>query len=478
MKNIPAKNRNTYWLWGVILLFVAARLCLLDTYFFWDSVATLSGPTHFLFENQFSSIAFPSNIVDDNLFTSGLLAGVWTLFGRNLVVTHLFFTGIGIALIYQLYSLCRYFIREVTAFPFIFLLVFSDPALVTQSLLIMTDLLLLLFAIMSIRYMLTGKKGAFIISLFFLSMIRERGLVLCAGIGLCYYLLLLRQNQWKDPFRLLGKAVLPFIPVFGYFLFLYLYRIYMNQSISLLRENTPWSEGRKWVDARQFIINVAVVGRFFLDNGRCFIWLVFAFLFYKYKKRIFTDYPLVWTLFGCIMLLLLLVTLPVTNPMGPRYFIIPFLLFSFVSGLLIFRTFSLKRARIICILLVIGLWSGHYWVHPERLSVAWDTTLAHLPYYQLRKDALQYIDDQQINYADISSFFPATAEGKYIELNNDERKFAPQDFLHNKYVIYSNIANWNDEEIERIQEWPIEKEFRKNHVFIRICKNPTFSLSK
>ncbi len=474
MMSLIKQAKQHFLLLTIICLFIIAKFCLLDTYFFWDSIATLSIPTHFLFENNFSSIAFPPNIIDDNLLTSSLLACTWKIFGKNLVSSHLLFSIIAIAFIYQLYCLCRYFIRDKKAFIFIFLLVISEPGAVTQSLLIMTDTLLLLLTVMSIRYMLLNKKLAFILSLFFLAMIRERGLMMCAGIGLAHYILLLKDNQWKNPFRVLRQALYPFIPVIFYFIAFYLYRIYMNQSLSLIRENTQWSEGRHWVDAKLFIKNIASSTRFFLDYGKCFIWLAFGFLFFKYgRKKLFSSSTAtLWIILGGTLSFLLLTTLLINNSIGPRYFIFHFMLFAMITGILIFRLLNSKQAMILCSLLIVGLWSAHWWIYPEKISKPWDNTLAHLPYYQLRKDALQYIDDQKINYKDISSFFPASSCGEYIELNNDKRVFSKQDFTNNKYVVYSNIANWSDENIDRISPWPIEKVFQKNGIFIRIYKNP------
>ncbi|MDR2626736.1 MAG: hypothetical protein LBC40_01730 [Dysgonamonadaceae bacterium] len=127
-----------------------------------------------------------------------------------------------------------------------------------------------------------------------------------------------------------------------------------------------------------------------------------------------------------------------------------------------------KQAKLICILLIVGLWSGHLWRYPEKLSVSWDTTLSHLPYYDLRKDMLQYIDDNHIDYREIASFFPASASGREIDLSNDRRRFSKSDSRENKYAIYSNIANWRDDDIMKTRHWTLLKEFRRYNVFIRI----------
>jgi hypothetical protein len=65
--------------------------------------------------------------------------------------------------------------------------------------------------------------------------------------------------------------------------------------------------------------------------------------------------------------------------------------------------------------------SGNFWIYPTRISQGWDSTLAHLPYYELRQEALHYLDQQQIPYADVETFFPNTAPLNLIDLSNDTR---------------------------------------------------------
>ena len=472
MKNIAQKIQKNAPLFWAIFTFVIAKILLWDTYFFWDSVSTLSIPAHFLYENRFSSFAFPTNIIDDNILVSSILAGCWTIFGRSLFITHLLFSAIGIALIYQLYRLCRYFVQKKEDFPFIFFLVLSETALVTQSLLIMTDIVILLFSIMAIRYMLEKRQLSFILSLFFLAMVRERGLIHCAGIGLSYYLILSHENAWKKPYYTLKKAILPFIPVIIYFIGFSVYRFYLNDSFHLIRQNTPWVEGREWVDAKLFAINTASLIRYFLDYGKWGIIFTFVFLFFKYGWRnIFSaQQRVLWTLLLCTLGVLALVCLPLNNSFGPRYFILQYIFISLIIGGIIFHLLKRKQAIILCLFLSLGLWSGHFIVYPERVSMGWDATLAHLPYYQLRKDALKYLDENNIPVHETISFFPTYTRAKYIEINNEERTFCPAEKIENaNYLLHSNISNSSDKFLDELTEnWVVQKEFRKRGVFIRV----------
>jgi hypothetical protein len=465
--------KNQKVLGGVILFYIIGKICLLDTYFFWDSVSTLSKPSHFLFDNHFSSFIFPSNLVDDNLALNTLLALIWQLFGRSLLVTHIFFSIIGVALIYQLYKLCDFFVSNKKALPYIFLLVVSETALVTQSLLIMTDSLMLLLSLLSIRYILNNKRIALTFSLLGLSLLRARGFCLAGGIGVFYFLYLYLDKREK-PLHQLKQAFLPFIPaIFIYLLFLCFKAVYGN-TYYYFRNDSPWADHYHLVDLKRFTTNLLGAGRFFLDSGRCFCWIAFGILFLKYgKKRIFDSsirLPLI--LWGSTLVCMLLVTIPTTNDMGARYFLLQYLLIALITGILLFRLLKENRAKISCILLIIGLWGGHFWVYPERLSRSWDTTLAHLPYYDLRKDMIHYLDENNIPLKNVRSFFPAAHSGRYIELNDDDRTFAASE-EEADYILYSNIANWSDDWIDKTTTNGILiAEFKKGAVFIRLYKKP------
>jgi len=473
---VMEKLKENYLLFVVIGIFIVGKLLLWDTYFFWDSVATLSKPAHFLYENNFSSIVFPADFVDDNLALSASLAFIWKIFGHNIPVTHVFFTFIGIALIYQLYKLCKIFVADNKSFPYIFLLVISGNTLVTQSLLFMTDTVMVLFAAMGIRYMLENKKLAFSLSILGLSLLRTRGLCMCAGIGLSYFMYLLYCNDWKYSFALLKQTIIPFIPCITVAALFFAYKNSTGNSLYYFREDSPWAEQYHIVGITHFVKNVAGVGRFFLDYGRIFLWIVFFFTIFKFGiKKVFAANAIVTLciIFGSTLLCLLLVILPITNEFGPRYFIIQYMFFALIVGILLFHLMEIKKAKIISICLIAGLWSGHFWIYPDRISNCWDCILAHTPYYQLRRDALNYLDSNHIDFQTTGFFFPATAQGKYIELHDDKREFAELDFKANKYIAFSNIANWSDENIDEVtNNWILEKEFKKKRVFIRIYKNP------
>jgi hypothetical protein len=413
-------------------------------------------------------------MTDDNFVVTTLLAFCWKLFGCNTLVTHIIFTFIGIALIYQIYNLCRLYIKNKSLLPFIFLFVVSDTALVTQILIIQVDPIMLLFGFMSINYMLRKKILLFSLSLFFLAMVRARGFDLCIGIGLAYYLILLKDKHWQQPLLTLKQAIKPFIPAICCYAALYIFHSFIYDSWALSRKDPTWEYALDFVDLKQFLKNIAALIRFSGEYGRMFVWIALLFAVIKLGKTAFISKEIsnLWIILLSTFSAIIPITLFVCNTFSTAYFITYYILFALIAGILLSKAFY-KKAKWILIVLTMFLWSGHLWsqYYPEKLAQAWCCTLAHVPYYELRKDVYAYLDENNIDFATTSFGFPS-AKGKYTELNNDEREFASLDFQTNKYIVYSNISNFDDETLDNVKKWHLIKEWKKGAVFIQLYEHP------
>jgi len=467
-----SKIRENWILLLVITAYIVGKILLSDIYLFWDNMAVLSKPALFLYENNFSSFSFPLGMTDDNIVTATILAFLWKIFGCNMLVLNVFFGIVGVVLIFQIYQLCKFFIKDNKILPFVFLLVVSDTALVTQILTIQADPLILLFGFMSVNFMFRKRLLPFSISLFFLALMRARGFDLCVGIGLAYFIIILKENIWQKPFKNLFIALKPFIPAILGYACLYVIHSIIFGTWTVSRKDPSWEKALELASFNRLLINVAVLGRWFLDYGRIFLYIAFAYIFFKfgYKKLFIEKVANLWILFAASFLLIAAITLPFCNTFGARYFIFQYIIIALILGILLFDLLPQKTAKIISICLILGLWSGHFWIHPETLSKSWDTTLAHIPYYELRKKMLNFLDENGIDYTKTTAFFPARAQARYIELNNDEREFLNPDLKTDYYILYSNIDNWSTEDIKQVRTYPLIKEFKKGAVFIRLYK--------
>ena len=126
--------------------------------------------------------------------------------------------------------------------------------------------------------------------------------------------------------------------------------------------------------------------------------------------------------------------------------------------------------------MVLGLGTGNLWIYPQGVSMDWDATLAHLPYHRLRAEMMDYIDSQNIDYAQIGTAFPNINTGEDLLLNGDPRKCVEKDFLKNQYVLLSNIYNDFSAADYRFFEknWTLIKRLKQSGVWINLYqKNGT-----
>lgn len=125
-------------------------------------------------------------------------------------------------------------------------------------------------------------------------------------------------------------------------------------------------------------------------------------------------------------------------------------------------------------LLVAGLFSGNCWIYPRGISMDWDATLAHLPYHGLRKDMIEFIEQQNIDFQSIGTEFPNINTGENLLLNGDNRKFVEKDFSQNKYMLASNIFNdFSEEDYQTLeQRWRLVKSTKGGGVWLKLYQCP------
>lgn len=449
-------------LWVTLVLYAIGVLLLSNKAFFWDSIQVISHPATLLYESGFSNWTLPEGTETDNLPLSAVLALWWMIFGRNLFSTHILFGIFGALLIWQIYGLCRDVLPRdrQKALPWLFVLVMSDAALVTQILVPMFDAVMLLAAVWLMRAVLKDNKGGMIAASICLVLLRSRGVFLCAGFGLMYLIL-----------HGFPKALKVFLPAFLTTVALLVLQIFTQSKLFGIDENSVMH-----LAAPSRILHNALFGmpRFLLESGRLFVWAVLFVLIrklgWKHSMQIIPRPVSIG--FLCFFVILTVMTVPFKNPFGPRYFIILFVLLELMAGLLIFEVMPLRKARWIALALTVLLWSGHGMRYPEGIAVSWDTTLAHLPYYSLREEVKDYMQEKGISPHEVRAGFPYARTMDLTDLNGREKgAIAYEEFSQSdtaQYILYSNISNGTLQEAGVTEDYVLEKSFEKGYIYFNL----------
>jgi hypothetical protein len=153
---------------------------------------------------------------------------------------------------------------------------------------------------------------------------------------------------------------------------------------------------------------------------------------------------------------------------------LPFLLiFSLFAGFLIFNFINKEKIKFLLFAIILtGLLSGNLWIYPKKISQGWDSSLAQLNYFKLRKNMIGYMQKENIKITETGCTFPNIAQTKYLELNEDTTAFANLNTEENKYILYSNIYNdFSKENIIKIREnYTKIKSYKSNGVFLELYK--------
>ena len=451
---------------GALLLLVTLATILVRQHpFFWDTIQLGSKHAHWYYENNFQHLLLPDEIDSGHPPAFGMyLAFVWKVFGKSLAVSHLAMLPFLLGIVFLAFRIGDYFGEKENSWM-LALLAFADPVLAGQAVLVSPDIALACCFLLVLYGILYRQNGAQILGALGLAAISTRGMMVVVALYL-FRLVINWRKSWTTPIRL----ALPYVPGGLLAMFFLIYH-YQQKGWIGYDEAMPWAPSFEQVGIRGLLKNTVVLAWRMLDYGRLFIWLPLGWLAYRQWKN---DRPGVnekarqafWLL--AITLPLLSITfLAYRGLHGHRYLLPVFLTITILFYTVLVHTSLTTRIRHLLLgAALAGLLAGNLWIYPDTISQGWDSTLAHLPYYSLRRQMLDYLDEQNIPLESVGTAFPEIGPLKYKELNDEVRGFKEKDLSADSYIFYSNVMNdFSDEEIQRLEkEWRVEKRWRKGGV--------------
>ncbi len=457
------------WIFCVVaLLLCVAKIGMMNTGFFWDSVSLISIPAHYLYENGIQHLLFPPEInitvaTVPQLYT----AVVWLLFGRSLWITHLAYLLVVLAFAYQLYLLCKRFVAA-EFLPYVYLFVLFDAVIFTQILLLSPDLFLLTFGVWSLNNLYGEKRWQLALSLLLLAATSDRGILLSGTLMVFHFVLSWRENR-SLLFALKNCWVLYLPTAIFMAVVIFAQKIISGYWVVNTLESSPWSEHWNFVDIQHFLRNIAVVALRYIENGRLLVFAVFAVMLMRFRKKLAFDKSL-WLLWLLFFFVMIVCTLSFYNPAGVRYFAFSFIVFAVIVADVLIKNLSARWAKTWLVTMTVVLLLSNFVIYPERMAQSWDGTLAHIPYYELREQVVDYLSANSIETETVGVAFPMEHSFKNVDLADTNQRFASIDFDKNQFVVYSNVFNLDDATIDQIKQYPCVKQFRKNGVFMDIYK--------
>lgn len=445
-----------FWLYDIWLTWQVRH-----NFFFWDTVQLGSKHAHFFYETHFSALLLPDNIDSGHPPFFGIyLAIMWKMFGKTLIVSHLSMLPFLLGITWQALKLGEKVLGDWQAILFIFILKLN-PILAGQSVLMSPDVILVFFFLWALNAVFNHQKIFLTIAVLGLLMISMRGMMVAAVLFVFELVKTYKSQKSRISaigFKKLLHMVLPY-SVGGMCAFSFLMYHYLEKGWIGYYAGSEWADAFQIVDFQGLMKNLLVYVWRLLDAGQLFPLVVMIYGFYKLKtdsafKNTRTLYHLLFAAF-----LILTPTLIIYKGlMQHRYFLPIYLIINLLSLKIISDLKNGKLQNGLYAFVFVGLFSGHFWIYPQPIATSWDTTMAHLPYYRLRNEMLQYIENQRFSYADIGTAYPNLSGFKFIDLENSstslkaDSNFSPLDFNRNKYIFYSNVMNdFNKKELDTLK---------------------------
>jgi hypothetical protein len=474
----------------VTIVYTTLTIISLNYCYFWDNIY-YTPDFAIKFYNFDADNLVSLNTILNNQFIASLglhpptlgfiTAVMWKFIGPYLWVSHLFFYIWFLVISFNLWKLLQITTpKEIVSW--IFILIMLEPAMLSQYVIASPDFILITAFILSTRAIFENNKKLLLIGLIILCGIHIRGLF--AGVILLfvdyYYQLFIQKKQLN--IGLFIKITYPYLIVFSIFL-AYIIIYYNAGGISILE--SPNKSHYSTPNFNQIIKNIATFSLRSIESGRIIIWISgFVILFLMLKNKIKTSNQVKVILilfilhFGLYFIFIFISRMPFCH----RYFFPHYIALTIIVINGIWNYFNQKKAIILFVTILFFEITGNFWIYPNPISNSWDCTLAHLPYYELRKKCFNFIDSSKIDYNRISADYTLYGNRKMIELSKDNKIVKNQTESSKEeydYFIYSNISNSNDSLLLNLKDsnyWVPIKKFEKGFVDIIIYKRTSQSI--
>ncbi len=469
-------NQIPYKLILIFLVTLVSAAIGFQTGIFWDNITFVSDTGLALYENGLFNWMSVTNQIDSGHppFIATIMALSWQLFGKSLWISHLMMLPFVYGLLLQLYNFVLNIVNHKRQSLFAFLLVLADPTLLAQLVTVNPEVLQLFFFFLSLNAVLNNNKTLKVIGLVGLSLVSYRGMML--GFGVFLIDILLHWFYYKKSLKtFISKQniliyILSSIPAIIYIIWRLVMRGWLIKNpLNLWGNYTEYNSesGFIW----NFIRNIGVLIHRNIDFGRISVIIFILIAFILFRNKISDKIKLLLLMAISSVIVIIITSLFINNPMGHRYFIASYLILSLTAFVMIKENVSnIKLKSGLYLFLMVSLISGNFLIYPDKISQGWDSSLAHLPYWDLREKAINYLDENKIKINNTASFFPNNTSIDAVDLNGDQRAFLDFSGQEN-YVLYSNVFNIKDAEYEMLEdEFKIIKSFEKRGVRIEILK--------
>lgn len=434
--------------WALMLLW---NILSWSSPFFWDNILNAKIATWYL-STGFESLFVPESLdAGHPPFFSLYLAGIWSLLGKSLWVSHLAMLPFLLGAQTLLFKVAKGFLPR-QALPLAMALFFVEPCLLAQGGQVTPDMALLCFYLLALVGILEGRSWWVALGMLGMGMCSFRGILMFAAVGLTDLFWAWSQGQQLFTWKRLWPYVLAILALAAW---LWGHSQAVGWMVS--PPETTYGGHRKFAGVGGILRNAGIIIWRLIDHGRVFLWALVAWGVWRTWRHRRGGGKSQWMLLGVGLIPVLVLGglfVLFTNPVGHRYFMVAYLLLGLI-GVKILWSLKPRPRLLLGTFVTLGLASGHFWVYPEGIAKGWDATLAHLPYHAQNQAVRTWLDQQGIPRHDVCTAFPVLAADAFLDpADPDTTAFSPVDenMAQCNWVLYTNVANgFSDGQIDALK---------------------------
>lgn len=463
--------------WGItITVYTVISILSWNNSYFWDNTQHTSIEAHWYYLTDFQSFFIPKTNSEYGIVSTGapvflplLTAFLWKTIAYKVWISHALILVISAFLLYNTRQLAKNLFPEKHS-AIVAIIILLESSILTQFSIAGPDFILFTTFVITIRGVFENKPGIILFGAPVLFLISTRGTFTGSIVLVSHLILNILSNSSKKPNFI--RLLLPYLPALILTTVYYgSYFYYMGWFFT----DSGFGEAHKAPDSFKLVTgNILDLGLRLLENGRIIFWIIAGISGYKLIRNklilseqskfmviLFTLLTMLYVLFACITKM----------PFLTRYFM-PHILLLILFGMLYIVNHTSNKSIYIVLILLFEI-SGHFWIYPEKMTKIWDSTLAHMPFYSLREECYDYINEHDIDYNDISAGFCMYDNRQFYDLTPNTGEIIGRD-MNRKYFIYSNISNIPDDDIVKFKDpvrWKPLNKFEKWPVTIILYQN-------
>jgi len=407
--------------------------------FYGDQTTLVSIPALYYYDNGFSGLLLPDALTTGHppLYPA-ILALLWMLFGKSLLVSHLW---AWICFLFMMVQLALFAKKQVSehARSLFLLLILCFPVIWAQLAGMGADLLLcgLLFA--GLRLLRDGHPLKAALFLAFMPLLSLRGIVwvLAAGIYALYH----TEKTRKGIFRLFCMSIVAIAPVCVWF-----WLQWAGAGWWLIPPHGNWAEHRSLNSGMEWLSKLGEYGLRMIEFGMLLPLVLI-------KSRVITGFRKIFSNDITLLLVIAVISLsvfvlPFKNPVLMRY-LLPVHLLMLLSMSDILAGYGPVKRRLLTGATALLMLAHHFFTYPQIqnsfFEYSWgDGSLAHLAVFPFREDMRRDVQARSIPPEAVGTSFPEYKKFRATDLEDTDFGYAaahPDELMQYEWILYSNTMN-------------------------------------